>query len=38
MRGHAIANSLYVVAVNRVGVEDKLKFWGNHSFAILLGK
>lgn len=28
MRGHAIANSLYVVAVNRIGREDRLKFWG----------
>lgn len=27
-RGHAIANSVYVVAVNRIGVEDKLKFFG----------
>ena len=28
-RGHAIANGVYVVAVNRVGTEDGLKFWGN---------
>lgn len=28
MRGHAIANSVNVVAINRVGREDKLKFWG----------
>jgi len=28
MRGHAIANSFYIVAVNRVGIENKLKFWG----------
>jgi N-carbamoylputrescine amidase len=27
-RGHAIANGVFVVAVNRTGVEDKLKFWG----------
>jgi N-carbamoylputrescine amidase len=28
MRAHAIANGLFVVAVNRVGVEDHLEFWG----------
>jgi N-carbamoylputrescine amidase len=28
-RGHAIANGVFVVAVNRVGVEDGLEFWGN---------
>lgn len=38
MRGHAIANSLYVVAVNRVGVEDKLKFWGQSFIADAFGK
>jgi N-carbamoylputrescine amidase len=27
-RAHAIANGLYVVVVNRVGREGKLKFWG----------
>lgn len=27
-RGHAIANGVHVAAVNRVGVEGKLKFWG----------
>lgn len=27
-RGHAIANEVYVAAVNRVGVENKIKFWG----------
>ncbi|TAJ12999.1 carbon-nitrogen hydrolase [Patescibacteria group bacterium] len=32
MRGHAIANGVHVVAVNRVGIEDKLWFWGQ-SFA-----
>jgi N-carbamoylputrescine amidase len=31
-RGHAIANGLYVAAVNRVGREGELGFWG-HSFA-----
>ena len=28
MRSHAIANGLFVVAVNRVGVEGGLEFWG----------
>ncbi len=28
MRGHAVANGLPVVAVNRVGNEDGLPFWG----------
>jgi agmatine deiminase len=32
MRGHAIANGVHVVAVNRVGREDRLRFWGR-SFA-----
>jgi agmatine deiminase len=32
MRGHAIANGVHVVAVNRVGCEGDLKFWGQ-SFA-----
>ena len=27
-RSHAIANNVFVAAVNRVGVEHKLKFWG----------
>jgi agmatine deiminase len=38
MRGHAIANSLYVVAVNRVGTEDKLKFWGQSFISDAFGK
>ncbi|MFA6520238.1 MAG: carbon-nitrogen hydrolase [Candidatus Paceibacterota bacterium] len=38
MRGHAIANSLYVVAVNRVGIEDKLKFWGQSFVCDSFGK
>ncbi|MBR1415670.1 MAG: carbon-nitrogen hydrolase [Prevotella sp.] len=29
MRGHAVANGLPVVAVNRVGREDGLPFWGS---------
>src|SRR4051794_26940545 len=27
-RGHAVANGVYVAAVNRVGIEDGLQFWG----------
>lgn len=32
MRSHAIANGVFVIAVNRVGHEDKIEFWGS-SFA-----
>lgn len=28
MRSHAIANGVFVGAVNRVGVEDSIEFWG----------
>ncbi|KKR42905.1 MAG: Porphyromonas-type peptidyl-arginine deiminase [Parcubacteria group bacterium GW2011_GWF1_40_6] len=38
MRGHAVANSLYVVAVNRVGKEDKLNFWGQSFICDAFGK
>lgn len=31
-RGHAVANGVYTVAVNRVGTENELNFWG-HSFV-----
>ncbi len=31
MRSHAIANGVFLVAPNRVGVEDNIQFWG-HSF------
>ena len=31
-RGHAIANGVFVTAVNRVGTEDGIRFWGQ-SFA-----
>lgn len=27
-RGHAVANGVFVAAVNRVGTEGKLRFWG----------
>jgi agmatine deiminase len=32
-RSHAIANSVHVAAVNRVGVEGKLRFWGSSFVA-----
>jgi len=38
MRGHAIANSLPVVAVNRTGVELKSKFWGQSFVSDAFGK
>jgi len=38
MRGHAIANSLYVAAVNRVGVEGKMRFFGQSFVADPFGK
>jgi N-carbamoylputrescine amidase len=31
MRSHAIANGVFLVAPNRVGLEDNIEFWG-HSF------
>lgn len=37
-RAHAIANSVYVVAVNRVGREDKLQFWGQSFICNNFGK
>ena len=38
MRGHAIVNSLYVVAVNRAGKEDKLNFWGQSFICDAFGQ
>lgn len=38
MRGHAIANSFPVVAVNRPGVEGKSKFWGQSFVSDAFGK
>ncbi|MGA2524224.1 MAG: carbon-nitrogen hydrolase [Candidatus Bathyarchaeia archaeon] len=39
-RGHAIANGIHVAAVNRVGVEGQLNFWGGSflcdSFGMML--
>lgn len=33
MRGHAVANAVYVAAVNRVGVEGDMRFWGSSFLA-----
>ena len=33
MRSHAIANGIFVVATNRMGVEDNIEFWGNSFIA-----
>ena len=32
-RSHAIANGVFVAAVNRVGKEDALRFWGGSFMA-----
>jgi agmatine deiminase len=37
-RGHAIANSVHVAAVNRVGVEGEVKFWGSSFICDAFGK
>jgi len=37
-RAHAIANGLYVIAVNRVGREGKLTFWGQSFVADPFGR
>ncbi len=37
-RGHAIANGVHVVAVNRVGKEGDLKFWGQSFVCDSFGK
>lgn len=37
-RGHAIANGVYVAAVNRVGQEGHLKFWGSSFVADPFGE
>ncbi len=37
-RGHAIANGIYVVVVNRVGREGKLTFWGQSFVADPFGR
>jgi N-carbamoylputrescine amidase len=33
MRSHAIANGLYLVAPNRVGLEENIEFWGSSFVA-----
>ena len=38
MRGHAIANSLYVAAINRVGIEGKVKFLAQSFVSDPFGK
>lgn len=38
MRAHAIANGMYVAAVNRTGVEGELAFWGQSFVADPLGR
>lgn len=38
MRGHAIANAVYVAAVNRMGTENKLRFFGGSFVADSFGK
>ncbi|MEI6659942.1 MAG: carbon-nitrogen hydrolase [bacterium] len=38
MRGHAIANSVVVAAVNRTGKEDQTSFWGQSFVSDAFGK
>ena len=38
MQSHAISNNIYVMAVNRVGEEGHLTFWGNSFLADPFGK
>jgi N-carbamoylputrescine amidase len=37
-RGHAISNTVFVVATNRTGLEDHLDFWGGSFVADPLGR
>jgi N-carbamoylputrescine amidase len=37
-RGHAIANGVFVAAVNRVGPEDGIRFWGRSFLADPFGR
>ena len=37
-RGHAVTNGVYVAAANRVGREEKLKFWGSSFVAAPSGE
>jgi N-carbamoylputrescine amidase len=38
MCGHAVANTMYVAAVNRVGREESMEFWGGSFVADPLGQ
>lgn len=38
MRGHAIANSVPIIAINRVGREKSMDFWGNSFVCDAFGK
>ncbi len=38
MRGHAIANGVHIVAVNRTGREGRLQFWGQSFVSGAFGK
>ncbi len=38
MRGHAIANGMFVCAVNRCGREEKISFWGGSFVCDAFGK
>ncbi len=37
-RGHAIANGVFVAAINRVGKEDDIRFWGQSFVADPFGR
>ncbi|MBI3755671.1 MAG: carbon-nitrogen hydrolase [Deltaproteobacteria bacterium] len=37
-RGHAIANGVHVAAINRVGEEEQLQFWGGSFVSDAFGK
>ena len=37
-RGHAIANAVHVAAVNRIGTEGEVTFWGNSFVCNAFGK
>lgn len=37
-RGHAVANGVYVVSVNRVGLEGELNFWGGSFISNPFGR
>jgi len=38
MRSHAIANGVFVIAPNRVGIEDDIEFWGSSFVADPTGR